>query len=246
MQYLQDQDKKGIQPLPFVVEMRSRRPYRTWCREITNVTKEVFWIFLHNQNVIPTTFSSNSQSDGVLSSIVSESNLANSFTKRYFPGTRPPVPAAPYTGGVEWDATMYITSHLDIMNGLLASLPSTEDRNAFRADLRSSGWEKIMGNTLRTCKEKFYTGVHDALRTWTTAAVEDGWDVDFVSQGIMKEGLTDEVTMALMSPGKKFKVSKKEKEAITLPVLDLGPSSVLGGEEKMTLDVKGDEDGWFT
>jgi hypothetical protein len=28
-------------------------PYQVWCKEMTNVTKEVFWIFIHHLNVIP-------------------------------------------------------------------------------------------------------------------------------------------------------------------------------------------------
>lgn len=40
-----------------------------------------------------------------------------------------------------------------------------------------------MGASLRLCKEKFYPGVHDGLRTWVAAAAEDGWDVRDVRYG---------------------------------------------------------------
>ncbi|KAF2765025.1 hypothetical protein EJ03DRAFT_280965 [Teratosphaeria nubilosa] len=148
----------------FVMEMRIPRPYKLWAREVSNVTKEVFWIFLHRTNVVSRT----------------TPDITSSFTTRHFPRPRPPVPAAPYIGGVEWDATTYLTAHLDLLNGLIASLPS---RNTLRADLQASGFEKVMG-TLRTCKEKFYSGVHDGLRVWVAAAEEDGWDSRGVRENV--------------------------------------------------------------
>ncbi|KAF4554922.1 Diaphanous GTPase-binding domain-containing protein [Elsinoe fawcettii] len=249
LKYLQDTHKPDAQPLPFVLEMHSRRPYRTWCREVSNVTKEVFWIFLHHSNIIPiprcptdtpTTEdarprfpTSDRKPLPTLPSGLSATtlDLSSSYTKRHFPGTRPPVPAAPYIGGVEWDATTYITSHLDLLNGLIASLPSVTERNELREDLRNSGWEKVMGSTLRTCKEKFYAGVHDALRTYVGAAMEDGWDVEFVRTGKGEE--------AERKTGTTKKLTREEKEKVVLPELklDLG----LGGEKKGETE----EEGWL-
>ncbi|KAF7592449.1 hypothetical protein BBP40_000230 [Aspergillus hancockii] len=157
------------QPLSFIANIYQSRPYRIWCKEISNVTKEVFWIFLHHLNVIPV--------------VKSENPTSESFRERHFPAPRPPVPAAPYVGGVEWDATNYLAAHLDLLNGIVASLPSIEERNKLRAELRASGFEKVMGSTLRTCKEKFYSSVHDCLRTWIAAAVEDGWPYIAVREG---------------------------------------------------------------
>ena len=45
-----------------------------------------------------------------------------------------------------------------------------------------------MGASLRTCKEKFYGGVHAGLKTWVGAAVEDGWDVGAVREGVVGSG----------------------------------------------------------
>jgi hypothetical protein len=157
------------QPLSFIANIYQSRPYRVWCKEISNVTKEVFWIFLHHLNVIPV--------------VKSEKPTCETFREKHFPAPRPPVPAAPYVGGVEWDATNYLAAHLDLLNGLVASLPSIEERNKLRAELRASGFEKVMGSTLRTCKEKFYSSVHDCLRTWIAAAVEDGWPYIAVREG---------------------------------------------------------------
>lgn len=203
--------------MDFVLEMRRERPYRVWCKEVVNVTKEVFWIFLHNLNIIPLPSADNkhdqssstnqSSSDGAMTSTTTASttssttvngNNTNSSTNssspdssdhisyliRHFPKERPPVPAAPYVGGVEWDATNYLASHLDLLNAIIACTgPTAAERNALREQLRISGWERCLGGSLRLCKEKFYGAVHDGLRRWVAAAAEDGWDVRDVRYG---------------------------------------------------------------
>lgn len=205
-------------PLPFILEMRQERPYRVWNKEVVSVTKEVFWIFLHNLNVVFLP----SQKD----QRPAEDDDPYSYMLRHFPQERPPVPAAPYVGGVEWDATNYIASHLDLMNAILACTPSTAERNALRAELRISGWERCLGGSLRLCKEKFYGGVHDGLRRWLSAAAEDGWDVRDVRYGPPPEA---------QSPSKKTPGGAQKKvEAppkLDMPKLDFG-----GGKQSAQKD----------
>ncbi|KAJ5202739.1 hypothetical protein N7449_004818 [Penicillium cf. viridicatum] len=169
------------QPLAFIANIYQSRPYRVWCKEITNVTKEVFWIFLHHLNVIPLPKSED---------LFGEKTPVDTrpYNERHFPVPRPPVPAAPYVGGVEWDATNYLAAHLDLVNGLIAMLPTPDERNQLRDELRASGFEKVMGGSLRTCKEKFYSSVHDCLRTWVAAAADDGWPYTFVREGPPRAG----------------------------------------------------------
>lgn len=183
--HLRDQvPKEEERPLPFVLEMRRERPYRMWCKEVVSVTKEVFWIFLHNLNVValPSDKEPNRHALGTAPDDAgSEGPYA--YMLRHFPPERPPVPAAPYVGGVEWDATNYLASHLDLVNAILACTPTPQERNALRTELRISGWERCLGGSMRLCKEKFYGAVHTALRTWVAAAAEDGWDVKDVRFG---------------------------------------------------------------
>lgn len=181
-------------PIGFVLEMRKPRPYQVWCKEVVNVTKEVFWIFLHNLNVISFPRPRNTVKDPMSnSSQVSPltnlherdepSNHSHCYMLKHFPQERAPIAAAPYVGGVEWDATNYLASHLDLVNGILACLPNTIERNSLREEMLASGWEKCMGGTLRLCKEKFYSSVHAGLSCWVGAAAEDGWDTQFVRCG---------------------------------------------------------------
>ncbi|KAL4808417.1 armadillo-type protein [Aspergillus unguis] len=201
--YLNDPPEE-TQPLSFIANIYQSRPYRVWCKEISNVTKEVFWIFLHHLNVIP---------------VVESDQTSGSYRERHFPAPRPPVPAAPYVGGVEWDATNYLASHIDLVNGLIASLPTVNERNQLRNELRASGFEKVMGGTLRTCKEKFYSSVHDTLRTWVSAAVEDEWPHLPVREGPPRENAYSPTK----SPG------KSPKKADPPPRLDLALDLPSGG-----------------
>ncbi|KFA53119.1 hypothetical protein S40293_03112 [Stachybotrys chartarum IBT 40293] len=204
-------------PIPFVLEMRQDRPYRLWCKEVVSVTKEVFWIFLHNVNVVSLPSDMGSKPEHATVARHGREDEALSYLLRHFPQERPPVPAAPYVGGVEWDATNYLASHLDLMNAIIACTPTKQERNALRAGFRISGFERCMGGSLRLCKEKFYGSVHDVLRTWVAAAAEDEWDLRDVRYGPPPD---------TRSPPKKTGGGQKKKieEApkIEMPKLDLG------------------------
>jgi hypothetical protein len=120
LSYLRDPEpKEEERPVGFVLDMRRERPFRVWNKEVVNVTKEVFWIFLHNLNIValPTspdsksTMAGNSEQEaeaGILSISAAVSNSAsfdafNShhlYMLKHFPQELPPVPAAPYVGGV--------------------------------------------------------------------------------------------------------------------------------------------------
>lgn len=215
LSYLQDPIKPDeAQPPGFITTIYQPRPYRMWCNEIVSITKEVFWIFIHTANVIP---------------YPSESEGASTYKERHFPGERPPVPAAPYIGGVEWDATNYLAAHMDLLNGLIASLPTRDERQKLRQHLRDSGFEKCMGISLRTCKEKFYGAIHTTLSTWIGAAKEDGWEIRLVKEGPTRDELPK-------TPSPKKKKHEEPAPKLDMPKLDLG----VGIGAKTTND-----DGWL-
>jgi hypothetical protein len=202
MKYLKDPVKeKESSTVPFVLQMHQPRPYTVWCKEFTNVTKEVFWIFIHQLQVVP------------LPRSVEPNEPPRTYVKAHFPGQRAIVPAQPYVGGVEWDATNYLTTHLDLLNGIIASLPTREARNVLRNELKVSGFEKIIGH-LRTCSVKYYGTLHDAVKVWVAAALEDGWDVKTVRMGA-SDGKVP--TSPVKSPKKATPAPK-----IEAPKVDLG------------------------
>ncbi|KAK6223765.1 GTPase binding protein Rid1 [Colletotrichum tabaci] len=214
------QPKEEERPVGFVLEMRKERPYTVWNKEVVSVTKEVFWIFLHHLNVIALPSDMSTRGGVPLTTMTNGAQDPYLYMHRHFPSERPPVPAAPYVGGVEWDATNYLASHLDLMNAIIACTPTTTQRNNLRNDLRISGWEKVLGGSLRLCKEKFYGCVHEALRCWVAAATEDGWDARDVRYGPPPESRS-------ASPAKKTNAAQKAKQAeappkIEIPKLDFG------------------------
>ncbi|OAA59543.1 Armadillo-type fold protein [Niveomyces insectorum RCEF 264] len=150
--------------------------------------------------------------------------VASSYMLRHFPQERPPVPAAPYVGGVEWEATNYLASHLDLVNAILACTPTAAERNQLRGQMQMSGWERCMGGSLRLCKEKFYGAVHDGLRTWVAAAYEDGWDVRDVRYGPPSSSTTTAASSEkrATSPKKKAAAAGVDEAApkLEIPTLD--------------------------
>lgn len=211
---------EASQPPGFIASMCRPRPYRMWVREMANVTKEVFWIFIHHSNIIPSS---------------PECDAADkSYVTKHFPRDRPPVAAAPHVGGVEWDATNYLASHLDLINGIIASLPSCQERNNLRRELSDCGVEKCFGVSWRTCKEKFYGAVHIGLATWVGAASEDGWDVRLVQQG------PDAEESLRFSPRKKKAGVDDGPPRLEMPKLKLELEGQGGGK-----NVDGDGGGWL-
>lgn len=238
LSYLRDPEPKDDErPVEFVLGMRRERPYRVWNKEVTCVTKEVFWIFLHNLNVIALPAGRDKSSEDIRKTANTEGSATRfngdrgagtppaddpfAYMNRHFPQERPPVPAAPYVGGVEWDATNYLASHLDLLNAIIACTPTRAERNVLRGQFKVSGWERCLGGSLRLCKEKFYPGVHDALRTWVAAAADDGWDVRDVRFGPPQESRSTSPKKAAAAAAKKEEVPPR----LDMPKLDFN----LGG-----------------
>ncbi|OAA79007.1 GTPase binding protein Rid1 [Akanthomyces lecanii RCEF 1005] len=227
--HLRDPQPKEEDQLPFLLGIHQERPYRVWCKEVVSVTKEVFWIFLHNMNVIALA-SDLASPEAAASPVEDASSFGGGhdpaapygYMHRHFAAERPPVAAAPYVGGVEWDATNYLASHVDLVNAIVACTATRDARNALRAQLRISGWERCMGGSLRLCKEKFYGSVHAALRTWVAAAAEDGWDVRDVRFG--PEPTSRAASPRKTTAGAAAAGAKQVQEAprLDMPRFDLG------------------------
>jgi hypothetical protein len=223
LKYLKDPVKeKESSTVPFILQMHQPRPYQVWCKEMSNVTKEVFWIFIHHLNVIPVP-------------PAAKDSPPKSYAKTHFPGQRAIVPAAPYVGGVEWDATNYLATHIDLLNGLLASLPSRDARNSLRQELKVSGFEKLMGH-LRACNPKYYGAVHDSVKVWIGAALTDDWDVKTVRMG-PGEGKSGVSSPVKQSPKKKVDAAPQ----IQAPKLDFG----LGFEREIGIGGAKVDDDWI-
>ena len=93
-----------------------------------------------------------------------------------------------------------------------------------------------MGTTLRTCKEKFYGSVHEGLRAWVAAAVEDGWETREVREGPTMEEQVERIRAKSQSP-KKGHVKKEVLDAAPKLDLQIGFGGAGGNKEE--------DDGWL-
>jgi hypothetical protein len=223
--YLADKlPKEEQRPIEFIEVAHTRRPYKRWCKEVVNVTKEVFWIFLHGSNVISLPSPSESHSQ----------DRDYTYCTIHFPAERPPVPAAPYVGGVEWEATNYLANHLDLLNGCIASLGTKDERNSLRLDLRNSGWEKLMGGSLRTCKDRLHIAPHEGLKTWIAAAMADEWEISDVRFGPRSERYVPDTEKEAKRERRRKREQEREQEELklVLPKLDFVGYSVASSTAK--------------
>ncbi len=81
---------------------------------------------------------------------------------------------------------------------------------------------------MRTCKEKFYGGVHEGLKVWVRAAREDGWAVEDVRAGPSREGGGSSGSPRKGSPVKKRAGGDGEEEGAPRIKLDVGAGMGIG------------------
>lgn len=163
--YLADPPKPiGERPLEMLERALKVRPYRRWIQELEKLTKDCFWVFLHNDNVIP---------------VLSPHECAA------MPRRAPVVPEG-YVGGVEWVLIEYICTHLSLLNKIIGSLPRNH-RAQFRSDLRNSNFEEICGSKLTRASTKFYIRLHEELKQWVSDANADSWPVASVTLGVSRD-----------------------------------------------------------
>ncbi|KAJ6512919.1 armadillo-type protein [Mycena sanguinolenta] len=116
-----------ISPHAFIESLHKPRIYKTYLQELSDVCRDYFWVFCHPNNTIW---------------ILSETDEG-----------RVEKPRAPggMTGGVEFEAMSYFTTHLKLINAMAKTvaeldLPKEHDHSAYRfhADLFLSGFERII------------------------------------------------------------------------------------------------------
>lgn len=138
----------------FLKNVRVDRPFRRWIIELEDVSRNVFWVWNHDSNVI---------------------DLEKQYNQVY---------EAPlgFIGGIETEATSYVAAHIHLINELLEGLP-LEKRQRKRLELQLSGLERIMGLRFRKSSQKFHKKLHEALREWIVAAKADDWPYKLVQTG---------------------------------------------------------------
>ncbi|KAK6362982.1 hypothetical protein TWF730_000430 [Orbilia blumenaviensis] len=156
---------KSQQGPAWVEAIKQPRPFTRWSGEVARLTYETGWVWYHPGNRIT----------------LREYDPEAPFSVAHFPTPRA---FMAIDGGsvnsIEMNVANYASLHIEIMNAILAYLPSRAERNGFRMAVSISGMEKIMGQVLRCAGKGHHyeqlANIHSALTDWVTAARADGWE----------------------------------------------------------------------
>ncbi|KAG8738617.1 hypothetical protein FRC10_006649 [Ceratobasidium sp. 414] len=131
-----------ISPHAFIQSLHTERIYKTYLQELSDVCRDYFWVFCHPANTIWA--------------------LARVDEEKV---ERPRAPGG-MTGGVEYEAMTYLTTHLKLINAISRivadlQLPPTDEMSAhrFHSDLFISGFERILANA-RKASTTYYPTLH--------------------------------------------------------------------------------------
>ena len=124
----------------FLQRPNEHQPLRTYISLLQQVCKEFFWIFCHKENRVLDWYKLDIKSV-----------------------TAPQVPNG-ITGSVEWDATMYLTSHLRLLTTVLRSLQTSCPRAAslFMQGLEEAGLKRIL-EAISMASQVYYISLHAEL-----------------------------------------------------------------------------------
>ncbi|KAJ6532087.1 armadillo-type protein [Mycena capillaripes] len=148
-----------ISPHAFIESLHRPRIYKTYLQELSDVCRDYFWVFCHPNNTIW---------------ILSETDEG-----------RVEKPRAPggMTGGVEFEAMGYFTTHLRLINSIAKAvaelnLPKDNDHSAYRfhADLFSSGFERIILIS-RKASTTYYPTLHLELARYVAHSGRAGYEL---------------------------------------------------------------------
>ncbi|PWN52326.1 hypothetical protein IE53DRAFT_373620 [Violaceomyces palustris] len=129
----------------FITASHTPRPFKTYLLELSGVCRDYFWIFCHSQNRF-----------WRLEDVDQEKVSG------------PKVPGG-MTGGVEFEAMGYLTSHMKLINMIGHSLLESMAAYEFHANLFASGIERIL-QTLRRSSQHYYSPMHLELSRYLSLA----------------------------------------------------------------------------
>ncbi|KAK7061495.1 Drf-GBD domain-containing protein [Favolaschia claudopus] len=148
-----------ISPHAFIESLHKPRIYKTYLQELSDVCRDYFWVFCHPNNTIW---------------LLAETDEA-----------RVEKPRAPggMTGGVEFEAMGYFTTHLRLINAIAKTvaelnLPKDNDHSAYRfhADLFLSGFERIILIS-RKASATYYPTLHLELARYVAYCGRAGYEL---------------------------------------------------------------------
>ncbi|KAK0446253.1 armadillo-type protein [Armillaria borealis] len=148
-----------VSPHAFIESLHKSRIYKSYLQELSDICRDYFWVFCHPNNTIW---------------VLSETDEG-----------RVEKPRAPggMTGGVEFEAMGYFTTHLRLINALAQcaadlKMPKEHDLSAFRlhSDLFLSGLERMILIS-RKASTTYYPTLHLELARYIAHAGSAGYEL---------------------------------------------------------------------
>ncbi|KAJ7707408.1 armadillo-type protein [Mycena rosella] len=148
-----------VSPHAFIESLHRPRIYKTYLQELSDVCRDYFWVFCHPNNTVWV--------------------LAETDEGRV---EKPRAPGG-MTGGVEFEAMGYFTTHLKLINAIaqaVAELNLLKDNehsaHRFHADLFLSGFERIILIS-RKASTTYYPTLHLELARYVAHAGRAGYEL---------------------------------------------------------------------
>ncbi|KAF9041078.1 hypothetical protein BDZ89DRAFT_1060369 [Hymenopellis radicata] len=156
-----------VSPHAFIESLHKPRIYKTYLQELSDVCRDYFWVFCHPSNTIWAL----SQTD------------EGRVEKPRAPGGM--------TGGVEFEAVGYFTTHLRLINAIAKvaedlNLPKDHDLSAFRlhSDLFLSGFERII-LVSRKASTTYYPTLHLELARYIAYVGRAGYELPWAISRVL-------------------------------------------------------------
>lgn len=150
-----------VSPHEFIESLHRPRIYKTYLQELSDICRDYFWVFCHPNNTIW---------------VLSETD-ERKVEKPRAPGGM--------TGGVEFEAIGYFTTHLRLINAIARAaedlnMPKDHDYSSYRfhCDLFLSGFERII-LIARKASMTYYPSLHLELSRYIAHALRAGCELPY-------------------------------------------------------------------
>jgi len=154
-----DNPKTPVEPHAFIEELHVPRIYKTYLGELTDLCRDYFWVFCHPSNTIWSLEE------------VDEARVE-----------RPRAPGG-MTGGVEFEAMSYMTTHLRLINAISKAvedlgLPKESELSPhrFHSDMFLSGIDRVLV-IARKASTIYYPTLHLEIARYIAAAGRAGYEI---------------------------------------------------------------------
>jgi len=149
----------SVEPHEFIEELHRPRIYKTYMQELSDLCRDYFWVFCHPSNTVW--------------------NLEETDESKV---EKPRAPGG-MTGGVEFEAMAYMTTHFRFLNAVAKAvqdlnLPKDHEHSAYRfhSDMFLSGVERVL-LVARKASVTYYPTLHLEIARYVTAVCRAGFEL---------------------------------------------------------------------